>query len=934
MRRLPLLLLLMCSLCLHAQISEKKTLTTSDFASWNTIDGVSISNNGRYVGYELNPQRGDGKLLIYHSGTHQTDSIPRAFGAIFSPEENFVVFKIKAPLDSARKAELRKVKKEDMHQDSLGIFFPETKKTYKYPKLKSFAVPKENAEWITFLTGEEFVTKDSVLQASETPGKDKTPKNNGDKVKNMILFHAKSADTIRVTGVSEFYIPKEGQCIGFIRETGDSVKTASVHLFDPLSREIRTVFQAQGEAKKLVTDDRGTRFAFLFSPDTTEIKTFVLKTGSCKSGLFDFQVDKSTQGIPIGWAPCEHGNLFFSEDGSRLFLGTAPLPVQDPKDTLTAEERVQVDVWSWHDLELQSQQKVNVEKEKKRSYLAVVFPDDQKFIQLADPSVRDITTTGKGNGQYALGKNELPYKRALSWTGNSSGDYYAVDTETGVKHIMVQNMDRVWISPHGKNVVWYNPADSSYYARSTNPESQSVNRLTKSIPLAFYDELSDTPDDPQPYGLAGWGKDDRFVYIYDRYDIWKVDLGMTTIPVNVTRGFGRKMNLRFRYLKLDPEENFIDPEKTTIAASFDENTKASGFFTVDFKKFQEPRLLLDGSYKFGIPQKAKNQEKIVYTRESCVEFPDLWLNNLRFEKPIKISDANPQQKEYNWVDVMLVKWTSFSGEKMEGLLYIPENFSSRNTYPMIVYFYERNSDHKFAHSIPSPSRSVVNKTFYASNGYLIFVPDIVYKNGYPGQSAYEAIVSGTQYLINNYPFIDGKKIGLQGQSWGGYQTAYLITQTELYAAAMAGAPVSNMISAYGGIRWESGMSRMYQYERKQSRIGGTFWDKPMQYIENSPLFYAPKVKTPLLIMHNDNDGAVPWYQGIELFTALRRLDKPVWMLTYNNEQHNLKKESWGNRMDLDIRMKGFFDHYLKDKPMPLWMKNGVPAKDKGKETGY
>jgi len=185
-----------------------------------------------------------------------------------------------------------------------------------------------------------------------------------------------------------------------------------------------------------------------------------------------------------------------------------------------------------------------------------------------------------------------------------------------------------------------------------------------------------------------------------------------------------------------------------------------------------------------------------------------------------------------------------------------------------------------------------------------------------------------------FPFIDRKKIGIQGQSWGGYQTAWLITQTNMFAAAMAGAPVSNMTSAYGGIRWESGLSRMFQYENNQSRIGATLWDKPLQYIENSPLFYVPKIKTPLLIMHNDNDGAVPWYQGIELFTAMRRLNKPVWMLTYNNEEHNLKAESWANRMDLTIRMKQFFDHYLKDEPMPWWMQYGVPAIQKGKELGY
>jgi dipeptidyl aminopeptidase/acylaminoacyl peptidase len=307
---------------------------------------------------------------------------------------------------------------------------------------------------------------------------------------------------------------------------------------------------------------------------------------------------------------------------------------------------------------------------------------------------------------------------------------------------------------------------------------------------------------------------------------------------------------------------------------------------------------------------------------------------LQFERRHQLSESNTQQKKYIWPGVHLVHWTTFSGKSLEGLLYFPETIDPEKKYPMIVYFYERNADNLHEYTTPAPTRSTVNRTYYSSNDYIVFIPDITYTDGYPGQSAFDAVISGTQVMSNLFPFIDRKRIGIQGQSWGGYQTAWLITQTEMFAAAMAGAPVANMTSAYGGIRWESGLSRMFQYEYSQSRIGGSLWDKPLQYIENSPLFYVPKIKTPLLIMHNDNDGAVPWYQGIELFSAMRRLNKPVWMLTYNNEAHNLKAESWANRMDLTIRMKQFFDHYLKGEPMPSWMRYGIPAIKKGKELGY
>ncbi len=490
------------------------------------------------------------------------------------------------------------------------------------------------------------------------------------------------------------------------------------------------------------------------------------------------------------------------------------------------------------------------------------------------------------------------------------------------------------LSPGGNFVVWYNPADTSYYCRSTSLNSTEVINLSSNIPVSFCDERWDMPGEPNPYGIAGWSENDKYVFLYDRYDIWRVDLDGAKVPMNATRNYGRKNFLRIRYRKLDPEEEFIDTNKPVIVNVFDERNKSEGFFMADLRNYTDPKMLVMEDCMFGNLKKAKKADVLIWSREKVSDSPNIWSSDMNFGHRHQLSDANPQQKSFIWPGVRLVHWDTFSGKKLEGLLYFPETIDPEKKYPMIVYFYERNADNLHAYTSPSPTRSTVNRTYYTSNDYIVFIPDITYTDGYPGQSAFDAVVSGTQFVSNMFPFIDRNRIGMEGQSWGGYQTAWLITQTDMFAAASAGAPVSNMTSAYGGIRWESGMSRMFQYESSQSRIGATLWDKPMQYIENSPLFYVPKIKTPLLIMHNDNDGAVPWYQGIELFTAMRRLDKPVWMLTYNNEEHNLKAESWANRMDLTIRMQQFFDHYLKGKPMPSWMQYGIPAIRKGKELGY
>jgi dipeptidyl aminopeptidase/acylaminoacyl peptidase len=381
---------------------------------------------------------------------------------------------------------------------------------------------------------------------------------------------------------------------------------------------------------------------------------------------------------------------------------------------------------------------------------------------------------------------------------------------------------------------------------------------------------------------------------------------------------------------LDPDEDHLPIKEDLLMRIFDEDTRDAGFghLNVKDRKLEELEM---GPYSYYNPIKAKEADALIWQRMNFNEYPDLWISDLNFGEAKKITNTNPQQDDYKWASVELVHWTSADGVELEGLLYKPEDFDPNKKYPMVVYFYEKYSNGLHRHYTPRPSRSTVNFTFYASNGYLVFVPDIVYKNGFPGQSAYNSIVSGTLKLMEN-SWVDAERIGIQGQSWGGYQVAYLVTQTNMFAAAMAGAPVSNMTSAYGGIRWGSGMSRMFQYEGSQSRIGGTLWEKPWRYIENSPVFFADKVETPLLMMHNDEDGAVPWYQGIEYFVALRRLNKPVWMLTYNGAPHNLKRRA--DCKDLSIRMLQFFDHYLKDAPAPVWMEYGIQAVDKGKKMGY
>jgi dipeptidyl aminopeptidase/acylaminoacyl peptidase len=355
-------------------------------------------------------------------------------------------------------------------------------------------------------------------------------------------------------------------------------------------------------------------------------------------------------------------------------------------------------------------------------------------------------------------------------------------------------------------------------------------------------------------------------------------------------------------------------------------TMASGFYRTQLGVRKDPEKIVMSDLAYGTPVKAANADEWMVTKSTFTDFPNLWVGGSLTDLT-KISDANPQQKDYNWGTAELVRWRSADGVELKGLLYKPENFDPNKKYPLIAYFYEILSNNLHQYVAPT-GRNVINPTHYASNGYLVFEPDIVYETGFPGQSAVRSIVSGVEALERR-GYVDEKHLGIQGQSWGGYQTAYTITQTHMFAAAMAGAPVVNMTSAYGGIRWGTGISREGQYEVGQSRIGKSLNEAPQLYIQNSPLFWLDRITTPLFIMNNDADDAVPWYQGIEFFVNMRRLGKEVYFIDYNNDVHN--PASRANQKDIAMRMQQFFDNKLKGARAPDWMVHGIPYVAKGKD---
>ena len=697
---------------------------------------------------------------------------------------------------------------------------------------------------------------------------------------------------------------------------------------DPEKGTPSLIKEGDGRFPQIAFDERGERLAFLYCADKDSTYKALSLWLSEKGAPAEEIAKRGDEAFPAGWVISEHGALSFSKSGARLFFGTAPEPKQ--KDTTILDsERPNVQVWSWNEPVQYTVQNYNKERELKRSYQAVYLLPSHKPVQLADKELPEIQLGDEGDAPFALLSTSRPYSLSSMWEARTRSDYYTVALETGERRaVATADYGRFRLSPKGKYAYWYAATDSSWYTLSLADGKRY--RLTTPADFPAWDEENDVPNYPGAYGSAGWTANDESLLLYDRYDIWRFRPTASEKPVNLTEN-GRRQGISYRLVELDPEARFVDAGKTQLLRGFNETTKGEGYYRASLSTPAVPKKLIAGDYMLRTILKARDTDDVIYTMESYEQYPDFHHSTLSFTRSERLTHGGDQQKPYRWGTAELVSWISLDGERLEGVLYKPADFDPNKKYPMIVNFYERNSETLHNYRMPEPHRSTIDYRLYNSNGYLIFNPDIRYTDGYPGESCYNCLMPGVNMLIGK-GFVNEKAIGAQGHSWGGYQVAYLATRTKLFAAIESGAPVVNMFSAYGGIRWGSGMARSFQYEHTQSRLGATPWSDSRRYWENSPLFLMDKVSTPILIMHNDADGHVPWYQGIEYFVAMKRLGKPCWMLNYTGEPHWPTKMA--NKLDFQRRMLQFFNHFLKGEPAPRWMTEGVPAVEQPFELGY
>lgn len=933
--RIYALLLFFCSA--HTAWAQKKPLNHDVYDGWETISSSAISDDGHFIYYIVNPQAGDGRLVITTRENQHIGRIERAEDARFSPNGDYIIAHIKPFHEETRQAKIKKKKADEMPKDSLAIFALETATLQKTPFVKSYKMPEERGEYIAYITeGPAAQTDSTSTESSDT----KKPARKNPQPTLHIRHLPSGADTT-IERVVDYEFSTDGKVLVYVRkaEEKDSIGAdAGLYYYDFATRQTQHISSGKGTYKNITFDDAGAQLAFTADkgPEKSLQKAYDLYYYVPGQDSAIIIASRTTNGMPQGWYVGGEGDVRFSKNGEKLFFGIAPIP--RVKDTTLVEfEHANVDIWHWKDDYLQTQQLVNLKREQNRSYLAVTYPKQgRKVIPLADEQLSDTRLTKDADNTFVLATTDVGRRIETQWRTGAFQDIYAVSTIDGSrKKVAEQIRGRVSISPSGNYIVWFNRGDGNWYSHDI--QAGTTAQLNADLPVSFADEDNDVPDDPSDYGIAGWSEGDEEIFIYDKYDIWAFHPDGSERRL-VTNGVGRSSQITFRYEDLEERHSarqrraadIIDTKEPLILSAFNHITKESGWFRTDGDKSRDPKKMIIGPYRYRQAKRASDARTYIYTKENYVSTPDVYVST-NFVKETKLSSINRQQQQYNWGTAELVRWTTPNGHDASGILYKPEDFDPAKKYPVIAYFYEELSDGLYSYIPPAPTPSRLNISFFVSNGYLVFTPDIHYEIGHPGRSAEEYVNSGMEEL-KKQRWVDGDKLGIQGQSWGGYQVAHLITRTDMYAAAWAGAPVVNMTSAYGGIRWQSGMSRQFQYERTQSRIGATLWENPELYIENSPLFHLPNVTTPVVIMHNDEDGAVPWYQGIEMFAALRRLQKPVWLLNYNGEAHNLVHRQ--NRKDIQRRELEFFDHFLKGKPAAPWIEHGVPAIHKGIDWGF
>jgi len=880
---------------------EKKAFAIDDYYRWRSIESTSISDDGKWITFGYRKEKADDELYVKSLTSDKEHEIPRGSRPQFSDDSKWIVCVVSVPLKEAEK--LRKEKKPVPDEAQLMNLVSGEK--YSWDNVASFSFSK----------GSKFL-------AIKKTKADPKAKHNGT---DFILRNLESGSELNLGNVGSFQFNKPGTMLAYTIDAADKAGNG-LYLIDLDTGALKSMDNGEADYAHITWDEKGIALAVLkgtkkkeFTQKDNILVAFVGLPGENPTQI-TYDPAKDTN-FPENMVISEkvmsqsrfrrgggaRGALFWSEDNSQIFCGIKEQKKEPEKKKDDEEPNADVDIWHWKDEVIQSVQMKRAARDRNFTYQSVYNWKTKRFIRLTDEIMRTISISR--NGKWGIGRDDKAY---ISDWKETQADYYRVSTATGERTLMFKGQKQVLgLSPDSKHFLYWKEGHIWDYVI----ESGKMVNLTENAPVSFVNEDYDHPGTKPPYGITGWTKDGKAIILTHKYDLWLQPL-KGGAPTNLTKGIGAKEEIRFRYIRTDPEERFIDLSKPVLLSAFGQWTKKAGFYTLRKGKL-EKNVYAEKNY--GSVTKAKNADKYMYTIETYRDFPNYHISDHTFLNPRRMTDANPWQSEYKWGYNILIEYTNKDGKRLQGVLSIPDEYEKGQKLPMLVDFYEKNSQNLYRYS-----RMIFRDTpmfyKYVSNGYLVLLPDVHFNTRTTHSDMLDCVEAAVKKVIE-LGYADPKRVGLHGHSFSGQGSALIAGRSKMFAAIVSGAAATNLISDFNQL-WKSSGTNQHGYDYYgQGRFGTNPYDDLELYLNESAVYHARTMDTPLLILHGTDDGSVEWLQAVEFYNALRFNGKNVILVSYPGQGHHATKLE--NKKDFQIRMEQFYDHYLKGKPAPDWMVNGV-----------
>jgi dipeptidyl aminopeptidase/acylaminoacyl peptidase len=950
-----LLPLLFIAISFTSQAQEKKAepkaMAWKDVSSWRFIpsNSVNISADGKWAAYAMVSVEGDGEIILKNITTDSLKHYPIGGNMnpsmAFSEDGKWFAFK-EYPKNPGKQLF------ETLHLIELSNL---TKTDFE--KAGDFGF---NGKTETYLTVE--MVKENAGGKSGNSGTD------------LLLYELATGQKLSLAKLGEYAFNKKGNTLAYT-VSGDNDAEKGLFSMNMADKKITVIENDTATYKSLKWTEDKDAFAVLKLSKDKKFKTdkgtvLGVKNVSGTAEMFTYNPLKDSLNFPKGMTISGNRTPYWSDDLSTIFFGintldavkeememagmkdsskvtplaevekikadTSIKSIDDLKKALAkldkpavkAPDKKDIDkpdmiIWNWKDRRLQSNQQVTERADKNFSFAAMYNTQSKKYRQISDSGMHNVVIMPKE--LFAIGMSDTAYELNSNLNGQRYVDIYTVDLSTGVKTLFKQDFyipsfaSMPTASPDGKKFVY--GQDGEFYVYDlVNKKNQNI---TAAVPTSFVDTEDDHNVTKPLTDVAGWSSDSKYVLINDLWNIWQINADGSS-AVNLTEN-GSRDKVRYQHIyNIYPDDKGIDLKKPQYVGIYGELSKKGGIALLEpGKKGLKPgaKRLAWNDMAFGNFNKTLHADTYYFSKEDFNKAPEFFIASSTLTNPKQVTKNTPDKDKYTFSSgTRLVNYVTDKGDSLQGVIYLPANYVEGKKYPTIVYYYEKTSQVMHRYANPSFPGGGYNPAMYTSNGYAVFTPDIVYKLDNPGMSAVWAVLPGVKAAIAT-GIVDKDAMGIQGHSWGGYQTAFLATQTNMFKAAAPGAALTDLVSMYNLIYWNSGGGNMAIFEASQGRFRAAPWENWDIYLRNSPIYFVKQVHTPILMLHNDKDGAVDFTQGIEFYNALRRLKKPVVMVTYKGENHGIAKLE--NRKDYSVRMMEFFDHYLKGKPAPDWWEKGI-----------